>query len=378
VLRRAALFVALTLATAASAAQQLGAPPELAPQLELKAPALENSRQGVSANLDGGTGARAPSTRDCDCEIFVVARGLAVVRVEDSFSLYAFAAFDPINKRDPFGLTDLIPGQPNSPRPVPPPGAPAPTTPAPWNWSPPPELGPSAGPGAPLVSPWLRGGFLGGLVIAGALGMNAWIDSPVSFPGVNTLTEPGAGTPGRVDFPGADPTHPGVSDPVSAGTPDVPIGDPAGPSTVVQVGGERSKNLTIIEGQVPVIEGHLEKLKNDPESIDRPGWHSEIDAAIKKIEEKLDRGVGQKTEEEWRKRVRQWRERQGQFPRTKPEVKLSGVGGTGPGVGGVPPLRPFDPTGGLGGPGRPGGTPGGGGLPSGDPCRKASSLACRR
>jgi len=115
---RTALALTLTLATAANAAQSLGAP-DLEPAAELvqldeharaQLDALcdelvaslepKNSRQGVSGKFGARIGARAPSTPERVCEIFVVEGEVVVVAGK-----YAFAAFDPVNNWDPFGLS---------------------------------------------------------------------------------------------------------------------------------------------------------------------------------------------------------------------------------------------------------------------------------
>jgi hypothetical protein len=118
VLRRAALVLALTLATAANAARSLKAAPELGPDAQLvqldadaraqldalcdeliASLAPKNSRQGVSAKNAARIGARAPPSAERVCEIFAVEGGVVVVAGK-----YAFAGFDPINNWDPFGL----------------------------------------------------------------------------------------------------------------------------------------------------------------------------------------------------------------------------------------------------------------------------------
>jgi hypothetical protein len=116
---RAALALALTLATAANAAQSLEAPAELAPQPqlvqldaqqrapldalcdELEAAAAKTRVRGSPPKSSTRIGGRAPSTAERVCEIFVVEGELVVVAGK-----YAFAAFDPINRWDPFGLAN--------------------------------------------------------------------------------------------------------------------------------------------------------------------------------------------------------------------------------------------------------------------------------
>ena len=150
---RAALALALTLATAANAAQSLGAPSELAPEpvlvplethpqlaalcTELEHLAAKTRVRGSQQKSDAGTVGRAPSTAEGVCEIFAVEGEVVVVGGKaqflshdpigyaDSYSLYAFAAFDPINNWDPFGLSNAnlanvvpgprLPGRPGLP-----------------------------------------------------------------------------------------------------------------------------------------------------------------------------------------------------------------------------------------------------------------------
>ncbi len=191
------------------------------------------------------------------------------------------------------------------------------------------------------------------------------IDTPIgdSAPRWGGIGEPSGGVP----FPIGDPliSHPGLYTP---GPPKPPVSEPTTPGRADL--GKRGEALEDIEDLVPKVEEHLDKLRQNPTSQDILGWHDELNAWIGKIERIVNRGLGKKTDAEMRRRIEDWRRRQAAVPDPR-SVNLRGRAQPGGGVRPFPPLRPKGGVGGIGG-----GGPGVGGLPNagGNACRK--SLAC--
>ncbi len=269
----------------------------------------------------------------------------------DSYNAYAFAGFDPVNRRDPFGL--CTPGSGVDPSTCVGVGTTVVSTGAAWwgGWAGTawggvgyaPAALPSASAGAATTGTAVAttsaavtvtaAAAAAVLVVGTALVANAWIDSPLSFPGVPT--EPRAGTPGPIDPPTSPAAQPNVGDPPSAGTPDVPIGDPRGPATVgrigdprgpatgVRAGGKQGEAIEDIDDLIKHVEEHLETLWENPFAQEVPHWRDEVNTALDKMENKL-KYLGKKSYAEWRAKIDGWRNHPAMRP--GPWVVLSGAG----------------------------------------------------
>jgi len=72
----------------------------------------------------------------------------------------------------------------------------------------------------------------------------------------------------------------------------------------------RKDALKRANGLAPQIEEHLDKIGDNPASRDVPHWMREVRAWIGQIEAMLPH-LGQKTAEDWARRIEGWRARIG-------------------------------------------------------------------
>ncbi len=73
---------------------------------------------------------------------------------------------------------------------------------------------------------------------------------------------------------------------------------------------KRKGALKRIDGLAPQVEGHLDKIRDNPASRDVPHWVREVESWIRQIEAMLP-SVGQKTAEYLARRIEWWRGRLG-------------------------------------------------------------------
>lgn len=136
-------------------------------------------------------------------------------------NLYAYAAWDPVNRSDPFGLGPPDVQPPTNPRPPPPPAPRGPDVQQPRHdpriWK---EAKPPKGPGP-------RGPGLGGPLVLLQFGMlandafHAWMEGGAQIPTLG-FDERAAGPQDMVDPSNYRPGAP-MTDPPSGGTPEVPF-----------------------------------------------------------------------------------------------------------------------------------------------------------
>jgi poly(3-hydroxyalkanoate) synthetase len=69
----------------------------------------------------------------------------------------------------------------------------------------------------------------------------------------------------------------------------------------------RRDALKRLEGLALVVEGHLDKIVNQPRSSSVRHWRHEVETWIEQVEAVLP-AVGKKTAETWHARIRRWNE----------------------------------------------------------------------
>ena len=69
----------------------------------------------------------------------------------------------------------------------------------------------------------------------------------------------------------------------------------------------RKGALKKLNGLMPRVEVHLEKLRTAPESQDVPHWCAELESWLRQMEELLP-VLGRKTSREWGGRIERWRQ----------------------------------------------------------------------
>ncbi len=72
----------------------------------------------------------------------------------------------------------------------------------------------------------------------------------------------------------------------------------------------RKRALKRLDGLAPVVEEHLDKIRNNPASQDVPHWTREVEGWICQIEALLPH-LGQKTADGWASRIEGWKQRLG-------------------------------------------------------------------
>jgi hypothetical protein len=67
----------------------------------------------------------------------------------------------------------------------------------------------------------------------------------------------------------------------------------------------RKDALKRLNGLRPRVEGHLQKIANNPASKDVPHWTREIESWIRQMEDVLPH-IGASTSAEWSRRIAEW------------------------------------------------------------------------
>jgi hypothetical protein len=73
---------------------------------------------------------------------------------------------------------------------------------------------------------------------------------------------------------------------------------------------KRKGALKRLQGLAPIVEAHLDKIRDNPSSRDVPHWTHEIVEWMRQMEA-LFPDVGQRTAEDWMRRIEDWKRRLG-------------------------------------------------------------------
>ncbi len=72
----------------------------------------------------------------------------------------------------------------------------------------------------------------------------------------------------------------------------------------------RKRALKRLNGLAPRVEEHLDKIRDNPSSRDMPHWVAEVEAWVREIEAMFPH-LGQKTADDWARRIEGWKRRLG-------------------------------------------------------------------